>query len=64
MMAAGLTVTTRKHCPMGLYFRHVNGEMRSLSSEQRNPYIHKVPLPHLSMRYKKTPMDKKVVVVG
>ncbi len=49
---------------MGLYSRHFNDEMGSLSSEQRNPYIHKVPLPHLNMRYKKTPMDKKVVVVG
>ncbi len=56
-------IRIRKHYAMGLYTKHLNEEVRSLSSEHRKQYIHKIPLPYLSELYKKIPMDKTVVVV-
>ena len=56
-------IRIRKHYAMGLYTKHLNDEMTALSSEHRKKYIHKIPLPYLSSRYKKITPDKKVVVV-
>jgi rhodanese-related sulfurtransferase len=56
-------IRMRKNYAMGLYTKYLNNEMSSLSSEHRKKYIHKIPLPHLSSRYKKIAEDKKVVVV-
>ena len=56
-------IRIRKHYAMGLYTKHLNDEMVSLSSAHRKKYIHKIPLPYLSMLYKKVPKDKLVVVV-
>lgn len=56
-------IRIRKHYAMGLYTKHLNDEMTALSSEHRKKYIHKIPLPYLSSRYKKITGDKKVVVV-
>ena len=49
--------------PWALYTRHLNNEMGMLSLEHKKKYIHKIPLPYLSQRYKKIATDKKVVVV-
>jgi rhodanese-related sulfurtransferase len=56
-------IRIRKQYSLGLYTKHLNEEMMSLSSEHRKKYIHKIPLPYLSSRYKKIASDKKVVVV-
>ena len=48
---------------MGMYTKHLNNEMTTLTSEHRKKYIHKIPLPYLSDRYSKITKDKKVVVV-
>jgi rhodanese-related sulfurtransferase len=56
-------IRIRKQYAMGMYTKYLNSEMQALSSEHRKKYVHKIPLPHLSERYKKIPMDKMVVVV-
>ncbi len=56
-------IRIRKHYAMGLYTKHLNDEMTSLSSAHRKKYIHKIPLPYLTTLYKKIPRDKPVVVV-
>lgn len=56
-------IRIRKHYAMGLYTKHLSKEMTALSSEHRKKYIHKIPLPYISERYKKIPSDKQVVVV-
>ena len=58
-----MDIRIRKQYDMGMYTKYLNSEMQALSSEHRKQYIHKVPLPHLSERCKKIPMDKKVVIV-
>lgn len=52
-----------KHYAMGFFTRYLNDEIVALSSEHRKKYIHKIPLPFLSERYKKIPADKMVVVL-
>ena len=56
-------IRIRKHYAMGMYTKHLNNEMTTLTSEHRKKYIHKIPLPYLSDRYSKITKDKKVVVV-
>ena len=56
-------IRIRKHYAMGLYTKHLNEEMTSLSSEHRKNYIHKIPLPYLSRMSKKVPFDREIVVV-
>ncbi len=56
-------IRIRKQYSMGFYTKHLSNEMASLSSENRKKYIHKIPLPYLSSRYKKIAKDKKVIVI-
>jgi rhodanese-related sulfurtransferase len=56
-------IRMRKLYVMGYYSKYLKDEISALSSGHRKKYIHKIPLPYLSSRYKKIPGDKKVVVV-
>lgn len=56
-------IRIRKHYSMGIYTAFLYDEMTALSSEHRKKYIHKIPLPYLSARYKKVPTDKPLLVV-
>ena len=56
-------IRIRKHYAMGLYTKHLEDVMNSLSSDHRKKFIHKIPLPHLTRLVKKVPSDRQIVVV-